>query len=99
MTTVGRIEQLTANPNGLQPVSTFIPVSASVQLWICGQRTGVWSPRGTPWEFQGVFDSKDKAVAACRDETYFIMPATLNESLPHEPTACNEAYYPLAKYD
>jgi hypothetical protein len=38
-------------------------------------------------EFVGVFDSKSKAEAACRDFTYFVAgPIPLNESAPHETT-------------
>jgi len=46
------------------------------------------------WIFQGVFDSKDKASQVCRDENYFIGPAVLNESLPHDDTDWPGAFYP-----
>jgi len=67
------------------------------KLWIVGQIKVVdgvgW------WEFQGVFDDESKAAAACRDETYFIGPATLNEERPHEttPQGWVGAYYPKAE--
>lgn len=32
----------------------------------------------------GVYNSEDLAVKACRDENYFVMPLTLNETAPHE---------------
>ena len=51
-----------------------------MKLWIVGQ---VFEG-GIEWEFQGVFDDFAKAEAACRDGSYFICTATLNESLPHE---------------
>lgn len=35
-----------------------------------------------PHEFQGVFSSRKKAIAACRNANYYIRPVTLNKSLP-----------------
>jgi hypothetical protein len=64
----------------------------TTKLWIVGQ---VYDINTTSWVFQGVFDSEEKAIAACRDKTYFVGPATLNESLPHEDFSWVEAYYPL----
>jgi len=55
-----------------------------MEIWICGQRTGEWIGRGTTWEFQGVFKTEAGADSACRDESYFIFPATMDEELPHE---------------
>ena len=49
------------------------------------------------WLVQGIFDTEDGARAACRDQTYFVMPLRLNESLPHEPQESAGAYYPLAE--
>jgi len=44
--------------------------------------------------FQGVFDSEDNAINACRTELYCVCPATLNESLPNELTTWEGAWYP-----
>lgn len=52
---------------------------------------------GPSWEFQGVFDSESKALAACRDETYFVGYARLNVALPHESSPWPDCWYPLAK--
>lgn len=38
-----------------------------------------------PWTFQGVFLTEAEADAACRDYLYFIAPAKIGETLPHEP--------------
>ena len=54
-----------------------------------------WSETAT--EFQGVFDSKEKAVAACRDWQYCVCPAMLNESLPDERASWPGAFYPKAR--
>ena len=49
------------------------------------------------WEFCGVFDDEKLAVAACKDENYFIGPALLNEELPVETVEWPESYYPKRK--
>ena len=60
-----------------------------MKLWIVGQK-----PADGQWQFQGVFDSEEAAMAACRNETYWIAPATLNEFVPHEPVIWDGGYYP-----
>jgi hypothetical protein len=50
-----------------------------VIVWVVGRSTG-----GDAFQFQGVFSTETLAVAACRDETYYIGPVTLDESLPHD---------------
>ena len=52
-------------------------------LWLVGQYKG-GEPPNCLWEFQGVFSTKDLAVAACRDGNYWICRVKLDESLPHE---------------
>ena len=44
--------------------------------------------------FQGIFSTEEKAIASCRDESYFIMPFELDVSLPHKKKICKRAYYP-----
>ena len=68
--------------------------SKNVKLWICGQLKGKWCPEGSVWEFQGVFSDKDKAVAACRTEKYFISSTILDEELPDKSCIPPEAQYP-----
>jgi hypothetical protein len=63
------------------------------KLWICGRYIGDPDVIGE-WQFQGVFDTEAAAVAACRDKTYFIGPATLNEPLAHESINWEGSYYP-----
>ena len=65
-----------------------------MKLWIVGKSVG---PRGEEWEFQGVFDSKKKAISACKSDRYFIGPAMLNEELPEKPEEWPGCYYPLYK--
>lgn len=67
-------------------------MAKEVTLWIVGQHTGEEA-----WEFQGVFDSEAKAIGACRDASYFVAPAALNETHSHESVPWPGAYYPLGK--
>lgn len=65
-----------------------------MQLWIVGKPT---SDKNTPdgsWEFQGVFDTRAKAVAACTGPSHFLFPATLNERLPEETIASPGTEFP-----
>jgi hypothetical protein len=64
-------------------------------LWICGRLTHGYQESGSPWEFQGVFSSEEKAVEACRDWSYFIFTAALDEALPHETCFPKQCYYPF----
>ena len=59
-------------------------------LWIVGEvtyKSGVSAKEipglsvGLAWEFCGVFDSKEKAEAACVSDMHFIGPAKLNEMI------------------
>jgi len=62
-----------------------------MELWVVGKV--VFEDRQR-WEIQGVFDNEALAVAACRDEWYFVGPVVLNEVLPHESVEWPGAYYP-----
>jgi len=62
-----------------------------MKLWIVGQY------REPNWDFQGVFSSEEKAVAACRTPLYFVAPADLDAEAPHElAKEWPGAYYPRA---
>jgi hypothetical protein len=58
-------------------------------VWICEQ----WKGKGNPTEFQGVFDTEYKAVAACVSDDYFIFPAEMNVEIAKE-TLPPIGYYP-----
>lgn len=49
---------------------------------------------GDAFQFQGIFTSEEKAVAACRDATYFVGTAEVDQELPHEIEKWPEAWYP-----
>ena len=65
-----------------------------MKLWICGQLKGQWDYNGSIWEFQGVFSSEELADRACRNESYFYFPATLDEEFPDESFLPSEYNYP-----
>ena len=62
-----------------------------MELWIVGQKKdgNLWS-----WGFEGVFDSEEKAIKACKDDDFFIAPTPLNYSQP-DAAIWLGAYYPL----
>jgi hypothetical protein len=53
------------------------------------------TPKGIAWEFQGVFDTHVKAVAACRTPMYCIQTVTLNQEIPDESHEFSDCEYPL----
>lgn len=65
------------------------------QVWIVGQRSDVVGET-KQWTFGGVFSSRDKAIAACRDWTYFVGACTIDEAAPHEVSTdwLRDAHYP-----
>jgi len=60
-----------------------------MDLWLCGQ----WV-NDKEWEFQGIFDSEQKAIDACAHDDYWIAPVKLNETYPQETVQMPGAYYP-----
>lgn len=67
------------------------------QLWIMGKYVAEDSNGNIAWEFMGVFDSEDAAVAACTEWEHFIGPGMLNERLSDETVPWDGLYYPIAK--
>ena len=65
------------------------------KFWLCGQYKSE-SDAGVVWEFQGIFDAKQKAIAACKSVEYFIAPVSLNTQTPKETAVFKNFYYPLA---
>lgn len=63
-------------------------------LFIVGRVTSAPDAAAATWDFQGVFSTEALAIAACRDHTYFVGPALLDQELPHE----TEPEWPGARY-
>jgi len=55
----------------------------NLTLWVVGQYRAE-TDAGNVWDIQGVFSTREKALAACRGPNYFIGPIKLNEELPDE---------------
>ena len=64
------------------------------QVWIAGKAEYKDWPA---WEFTGVFDSEEKAVATCLTNQHFVAPYIMNEVAPEEISTMQGCYYPLAK--
>lgn len=67
---------------------------SKVRLWIVGKVT---DDQTHAWEFQGVFDSEQKAIDACVCDSMFIGPAELNKQLPIETNEWVGAFFPMLK--
>jgi hypothetical protein len=63
-------------------------------LWLVGQFRAV-TESGTAWDFQGIFETRELAVAACRNRNYGVIPVLLNEEVPDEKHEFQECIYPL----
>lgn len=74
----------------LVPGTVIAPPGAI--LWICGKR--LWVDDENGWEFVGVFETEEKAVAACLTGMYFVGPTELDKAFPHETVLWKGAYYP-----
>jgi hypothetical protein len=61
-------------------------------VWIVGQYTG----NSLEWYFEGIFSTREKAIAACENEKYFICPVEI-DAVKTLPLA--EAEYPLSKVE
>jgi hypothetical protein len=73
-------------------------------LWFVGQlRYSNGNETPSSWELQGVFSTRDLAVAACRNPNYFIAELKLDAALPDETMSDAETiartFFPLAQDD
>lgn len=63
-------------------------------LWVCGKSVMYYGQ--FTWEFQGLFSSEEKAIAACLNENHFIGPAVVDKVITDDTQIWPGAYYPLA---
>lgn len=60
-------------------------------MWLVGQyRSG--ESGNVIWEFQGIFSTREKAMAACRNVNYFIHEVVMDEEIPDEPLIMDVEY-------
>ena len=64
------------------------------KLWICGEFI-TDTPDGVVWSIEGIFDTEDKALAACTTDFHFVAPVELNEVAPEGRHIMPGSYYPL----
>ena len=50
---------------------------------------------GKAYCFQGVFDSVELAESECLTNQYYIIPATMNEKIPHTLVESPDGYFPV----
>ena len=64
-----------------------------MNVWIVGQLRPELDHR---WELCGIWTEKEKAVAACRDGSYFIGKVPVDTPFPEESTVLPEFEFPKA---
>jgi hypothetical protein len=67
-----------------------------MELWLVAQNKEEL-PQGVIYEIQGVFDSEEKAVAACLNEKYWTGRLALNHSYADATVEWDIAYFPKQK--
>jgi len=78
----------------------FADQDAPMKVWIAGiVNEDKWDDDWPGWQFVGVFDSEEKAVAACKTNQYFVASYTVNEAAPEETRPMPGCYYPLTEKD
>jgi len=65
-------------------------------LYLVAQTREWISEDQVQWDFQGIFSTEEKAIAACRNWDYCYMPVKLDEELPDERYIPDGWIYPLA---
>lgn len=76
---------------------TLRPTRTPSRVWICGRILDPNEPGEPIWQFQGAYSSEQLAREACRDDSYFIGPAVVDQIAPVEEVEWDGAYYPLTK--
>ena len=65
-----------------------------MNLWVVGSIRNYAEGQPIQWQLEGVFDSEERAVAECVDESHFVGPTELNNRHPLDSTEWPGAYYP-----
>jgi hypothetical protein len=63
------------------------------KLWFVGQFKAEVE-QGIVWEFQGIFSTREAAVAACRTENYCVQSVWLDEHVSDELRVFADCEYP-----
>lgn len=65
-----------------------------MEVWFVGEFISTHSEKATSWDLVGIFDSKDKALDACRTDMHFLAPAVINEDWGDEHVPFPDMEYP-----
>lgn len=60
-------------------------------LWLVGRSLWMLEADKTwhwTWDVHGVFSTREKAAALCRDQNWFILPAVVDQPFPEDPCYC-----------
>jgi hypothetical protein len=68
------------------------------ELWLVGKHV-LQTDLGAVWEFQGIFETRNRAIEVCRNENYFIAPVSIGYVWPDELVEWIGAYYPFGEAD
>jgi len=58
-------------------------------VWISGRHL-LETEKGAVWDLQGIFYTKEEAMASCRDKTYWVGKVKFGVSFPHEAVEWGE---------
>lgn len=64
-------------------------LDSHASLWLVGRHV-----RGNHWDVQGIFSSRELAVAACKNVRYFLFVLDLDRELPEESAVPFKLEYP-----
>ena len=71
-----------------------------MQLWIVGEYVTHIETKSLPvtaWDFVGIYDTQEKALANCITRNRFYVPVNLNQNAPSGYNLWDGLVYPLAK--
>jgi len=67
-----------------------------ITLWLVGRYKGGKFP-SVAWDFQGIFTTREAALSACLDKTWFVGQVEINKPLPKDTIEMPSVEYPLTK--
>lgn len=67
------------------------------QLWMTGEFQGMTKHGHVIWSLQGIFSTRELALASCSKKNHFITRMELNQPLPEKAEDLPKAEYPLIK--
>jgi len=85
-------------------VNSFLQYQNGGHVWLVGQIRAIYKPvtgfdgPHQAWEVSGVYPTKEQAVLACRDWTYFVAgPFVMGQQILHETVSDPPAFFPIKR--